>query len=354
MELIEQVREIGADQAVVGTESEHAARAALTREIVRTAHPRRRRRPTARTWTGVGMGGLVAGASVAAIVVGTVLAPPATPGASADVFEAAAAGADGSADLELSAGQFLRHESRFTWMVRWDADMPQGARFNNADPGDAEATLVVEDENTTYVPADPEDDWVRERTPYTVIAGEGGREDEARAEWAASEPGAGLAGVTRYPRGIAVAGGDGGTFEYYLDDRDVYADMPDDVPGIVRWFSERYEREGDRYGLGHYFVETISDVSVFNLAPGAARAGMLRAFATLEGVSLLSSDGGVATLSYQRSNSEGATATIEFSLDMERGYVLQVTSWPFGADPEHGDSWSSRTDAEITVVDSAP
>lgn len=357
MLLTERVRELGAEEARVDDETIRTARQALTREMARSVRPERVRRRR-RAWAGVGIGGLVAGAAVTAIVVGSVLAPVEAPSASAAVFEAAAAGADEPADLQPGTGQFLRLEVAFTWMVVWDADMPDGAHFNNADPDDAEAVLVVEDTNATYVPANPGEDWVRERIPYTVTEAHGGRSEEARTEWEATNPGAGLSGITRYPGGLAEAGGDGGTFEYYLDDRDLYADMPEDVPGVIDWFATRFDGEGDANGLGHFFVETISDVSAFNLAPASARASMLRAFATVDGINVMASDGEAATLRYERRNDEGETSVIEFTLDTAHGYVLAVTSWPFGVDPDRGTAeaptWTSRTQASVTVVDSAP
>ncbi|GAA5204479.1 RNA polymerase sigma factor [Microbacterium jejuense] len=153
----------------------------------------------------------------------------------------------------------------------------------------------------------------------------------------------------------ASAGGDGGTFEYYLDDRDLYADLPSDVPGAIDWFSRRYDGEGDAEGLAHYFAETISDVAVFNLAPAAARASMLRAFATLDHVDVVATSGDRTTLRYARVRQDGDAAPIEFTLDTARGYVLEVTSWPYGADAGAGSGgWTSRTTAEIAVVDSAP
>jgi len=331
-----------------------AARVALLREIAREgrvdAAPRRRR--TAR-W--IGGSALAGGLAATALVVGLVVVPATAPTASAVVFEKAAAGAEEAGSPRLAAGQYLRLRTDFAWRVVWDADMPDGAHFNNFDPDDAEAVLEVVDTGTTYVPADAGGDWVRERIPYVVTAAHGARAAEAKAEWEAQSPVEGLAGVTRYPGGVAEAGGDGGTFEYYLDDRELYADLPSDVPGTIEWFSRRYEGEGDANGLAHYFAETISDVAVFNLAPAAARASMLRAFATLDHVEVVATSGDRTTLRYERVRQDGDAAPIEFTLDTSRGYVLGVTSWPYGTDADPGpDAWTSRTTAEIAVVDSAP
>ncbi|HWV48585.1 MAG TPA: hypothetical protein VN035_03935 [Microbacterium sp.] len=353
---IERIREIGADEAGITEENVRVARQALTREIARSARPDRVRRRR-RAWAGLGIGGLVAGTAVTAIVVGSVLAPVEAPSASAAVFEQAAAGAEQS-DQPLAPGEFRRFETSFSWNARWDADMAEQMRFNNDDPTDAEATLLVEDKTTTYVPADQDDDWVRSREPFVVVDGFGERRAEAEREWAEANAQSSLAGITRYPGGIAEGGGDGGTFEYRLDGADVYSDMPDDVPGVIAWFSDRYEGEGDSYDLGHYFIETISDVNVFNLASADVRSAMLRAFATLEDVEVVQVDSGLTTIRYERRNGDGRSAPVDITLDTERGYVIQVISWPYGVDDAAVDEgahlWSSRTVAEITVVDVAP
>lgn len=354
MSLMEQVREIGGADAHIDEKDVAAARRALMRSIG-AAEPKAKRIARGR-W--IGVGGLVAASAVTAIVVGTVLAPPDASSASAAVFEEAAAGAEKGAAMPLEPGRYLKLETAFSMHTTWDADMPEGARFNNHDPEDAEAILVVQDRGTTWVPANADDVWVRERIPYTVVDAQGTGSAEALAEWAEQDPGRGLGGVSRYPGGLAEGGGgDGETFEYHLDDRELYADLPDDVPGVIDWFSSRYEGEGDANGLGHYFAETISDVSVFNLAPASARASMLRAFATLDGVEVVSTDADRSTLRYERTRTNGDTSAIDFVLDTERGYVLEVTSWPYGVDPDGEPTaprWSSRTTATISVVDSAP
>ena len=364
MPLMERVREIGSEEARVDDGSICIARQSLAREMARGSRPDAVRR-SRRRWAGIGIGGLVAGTAVTAIVVGSVLAPVDTPSAAAAVFERAAAGATETAEAALAPGQFRRFETTFSSVVNWDEDMPAGAHFNNSAPMDAEAALLVEDTMITYVPAVAADDWVRERIPYAVVGGRGDRVDEARMEWAASNSHPGLAGITRYPGGAAEAGGaEGTTFEYYLDSRDVYADLPDDAGGVVDWFSARYEGEGDTYGLGHYFVETISDLNVFNLATATTRASLLRAFATLGDVEVVGSEGDTTTLRYEGRNDEGEIAPIEFTLDTTGGYVLGITSWPYGVDGSGADetgegtdgapAWQSRSQVVITVVDSAP
>ncbi len=92
MQLSERAREIGVRDSRVDETSVEFARQALARELARSGRTDQVRHSRRRTWTGLGVGGLVAGAAVTAIVVGSVLAPPIAPdAAAADVLERAAA-----------------------------------------------------------------------------------------------------------------------------------------------------------------------------------------------------------------------------------------------------------------------
>lgn len=359
MELMERVREIGADALPVGPAGIDEARHALLREIAREeragAVPTRGRRAR---W--IGGSALAGGLAASALVIGFVAVPATAPAASAaEVLEKAAEASIRAAEELVPAGSYTRIDTAFTWATTYDEQMPAGAKFNNASRADAEAVLLIEDESSVYVPADREGEWVRERTAYHVAESVGPRSAEASRTWEREmNPGAGLSGVTRYPAGIVEGGRDGELVIYHLDGRETYADMPADPRGVVAWFEQRYGAEGESDGMAHFFLETLGDLMSFNLAPADARAGMLRAFASLPGVEVVSSDGDLTTLAYER-GFEAGPARVEFVLDTARGYIVQSTNWGMGEydEPVAFDGvpdWQSRTVSTVSTVDAAP
>lgn len=360
MELLERVREIGRDAPTVSDDGIGAARTALRREIAReertdAAAPRRR----AARW--IGGSALAGGLAATALVIGFVAVPATAPTASAaaQVLEKAAAASIRAAEESVPAGSYTRVSTAFTSLTTYDEQMPAGAEFNNAFRAEAEAVILIEDEASVYVPADAEDEWVRERNPYHVVESVGPRAAEAVEAWESDlNPGRGLAGITRYPGGVAEGGRDGDVVTYYLDGRETYEDMPTDPGGVVAWFEERYGAEGESDGMAHFFIETIGDLMSFNLAPATARAGMLRAFASLPGVEVVATDGHLTTLAYEQ-HFEAGPARVEFVLDTARGYVVQSTNWGMGEydEPVAFDGvpdWQSRTVSTVSIVDSAP
>lgn len=360
MELMERVREVGRDTPTLSDEELGAARLVLLREIAReeradAAAPRRR----AARW--IGGSALAGGLAAAALVIGFVAVPATAPTASAaaQVLESAAAASIRAAEEVVPAGSYTRVDVAFTSLTTYDEQMPAGAEFNNAFRAEAEAVVLIEDASSVYVPADPEGEWVRERTPYHVADSVGPRATEAAEAWGRElNPGLGLAGITRYPGGIAEGGRDGEVVTYHLDGRETYADLPTDPDGVVAWFEERYGAEGEPDGMAHFFIETLGDLMSFNLAPAHARAGMLRAFASLPGVEVVSDDGDLTTLAYEQSF-EAGPARVEFVLDTARGYILQSTNWGMGEydEPvpfEGVPDWQSRTVSTVSVVDTAP
>ncbi|MDY0909977.1 hypothetical protein [Microbacterium sp. CFBP9034] len=359
MELLERVREIGADAASLGDDGVNAARQALLREIAREERVTPAREARVRRW--IGGSALVGGIAAAALVVGVVVVPTAAPTASAAqlVMEKSADATIEASEEVVPRGGYTRIDTAFSWATTYDEQMPDGAGFNNAMRAEAEALLIVEDRMSTYVPADPDDEWVRERVPYRVVEALGPRASEARTAWETGmNPGAGLAGVTRYPGGVAEGGRDGDTVTYYLDSRELYADLPSDAESVVAWFEERYGAEGQPDGMGHFFVETLGDLNSFNLAPAEARAGMLRAFALLDGVEVVAVDGDRTTLAYTR-DFEAGPSRVEFVLDTARGYIPESTHWGMGeygaaVGIEGAPDWQSRTVSVVSVVDSAP
>lgn len=359
MELMERVREIGVDAALDKRRID-AARHALLHEIAREepadAAPAHRR-----TVRWIGGSALAGGLAAAVLVVGLVAVPATAPTASAaEVLEQAALASLRAAQTQAPAGSYIRIGTAFTWATTYDEQMPEGARFNNAFRADAEAVLLIEDESTIYVPADPEGEWIRERVPYRIAEAVGPKAVQASEVWA-REMGpatAGLAGISRFPAGIVEGGRDGDVVTYHLDGREMFADMPTEADAVVAWFEERYGAEGEADGMAHFFIETMGDLMSFNLAPARARAGMLRAFASLPGVEVVAREGEQTTLAYEQDFDAGP-ARVEFVLDTDRGYILQSTHWGMG---EYDvpvafagvPDWQSRTVSTVSVVDAAP
>lgn len=349
MSLTEQVHEIGADEALVTEDSVRAARNALAREIARSRHPERARR-TRRRWTGVGIGGLVAGAAATVIVVGSAVAPPQTPNAAAAVFEAAA---ESASDPVLSTGQYLAVATRGVQVLRWDTD----AQSPVYDASEADGTFTVEQPVVRYVPADRDGaDWVVERRQDTVTAlwGDPAAVEQWEQLWAS-----GVARVDRYPGGVGHVMKDGVEGDaYFIDGRDFYDGMPDDPAGIIDWWSARYADEQDDGGYAHFFIETVSDLGTFNLAPASIRSAMLDAFASIDGMEVVQVEGDRTTMRFDR-GAKGDPSVLEFVLDTRRGYILSETDWgtadpDTATDPEDAPIWQGHTKASVTVVDSAP
>jgi hypothetical protein len=358
---MERVREIGAGAPELPDAAVDAARVALLREIAREgrvdAAPRRRR-----TIRWIGGSALAGGLAATALVVGLVMVPATSPTASAAavVLEQAAVATIRTADTPVPAGSYTRIDTVFTWAATFDTQMPAGAEFNGARREDADAVLLIQDESSVYVPADNGGEWVRERDPYRVVEASGPMSSAAVEVWERERgpAAADLAGVARYPGGVVEGGRDGDAVTYHLDGREAFADMPSDPDGVVVWFEDRYGPEGESDGIAHFFVETLGDLMSFNLAPADARAGMLRAFASLPGVEVVATDGDLTTLAYEQPF-EAGPARVEFVLDTAHGYIVQATHWGMGEydEPVAFDgmpSWQSRTTSTVSVVDSAP
>jgi hypothetical protein len=345
------VREIGAYEAEIPYDDIRAARIALTRERARSARPAKSRRRR-RTWAGIGIGGLVAGAAVTAIVAGSVLAPPAVPSAAAEVLNAAAASAS---DPVLQPGQFLAVSTTYQYVQHWDLDagLPAG------DLADAEGSFLVDQPIVRYAPADrAAGDWIVDRKPDAVVEtwGDPAAVDQWMNLWGST--GAGVARIDRYPGGIGHTGRVGVADDsYFIDGRDFYAGMPEDPAGIIDWWDARYADEQDEGGYAHFFIETVTDLGTFNLAPAEIRSAMLGAFASVEGMEVVRVDGSHTTMGFNRGTAAHPDE-LEFVLDTQHGYILSVTSWgrysSSGSSTDGSPPWASRTESTVSVVDAAP
>ncbi|HZU92111.1 MAG TPA: hypothetical protein VFF85_00710 [Microbacterium sp.] len=334
MELIEQVREIRADEAVLGEMNVRVARAALSQEIIRGVAPQRRRIRRARAWAGLGIGGLVAGAAVTAIVVGSVVAPVAVPNAAAaEVFEAAAQSVTTN-DPALSAGQYRRTEVTTEYLfTNSDNGVP---RDPSADSGFIERVTTV-----YFVPADRADDWIVDDTaPREVIEmiGDGAQRflDSVRA-----------GGDTREDRIVAIpAGVQGGA---PLDRfRDLYDTLPRDPDKLRAWAKE--EGQGSE-------TKVLMDLVWLDLPPADLRSAAYRALAQVPGFEVKSTQGELTTLEHSADIGNGETLVSTLEVNVESGEMRSYTSSILKSSGD-GIAPEGVPDMRITfnssIVDAAP
>lgn len=356
MLLLERVREIGADEAQISDDSVTAARRALTREMARSARPERVRR-RGRTWAGIGLGGVVAGAAVTAIVAGSVLAPAATPDAqAAEVLETAARVTVNAVDTTLAPGQYLRIEEQNEWLQFWSAEWAEDGdentfAFNSGRDG-ADAAVLVREPRVLYVPADRTADWFYDWGAKDLIRSFGERGAQASSDWASSPELHGVregGTIERLPGGeFLAADGDPSPQPYLADPyRPHYAEMPRDPEKLLEWLRESSGMTGVE--ADRWIVAGLSGPSAINLMPADLRSAFFRAIALIPGFDVQSQDGDLVTLEYAVPGHRTTTIVI----DTVEGLVESISE-SFGSGGVAGDTPESLTRVRMTVVDSAP
>lgn len=336
MELLERVRDIGADTPDLGVDAMNGARQSLLREIAREERIGRRRRTR---WVGGSV--LAAGLAVAALVIGVVANPSGTPTAAAAVLEDAATTTLTTEALTLEPGQYLRIDESFGW---------HGSGFSPEEGVEHDVDYVVESSRAIFVPADRSDDWIAEAQPESVTVTRGDSElAEEIAAWlgttgSATGP-AGVAPVEAYPEGRIMAGDGWQTHDYRLNSMERYYDeMPRDPERLREWI-DGYEPEP---GVA---PPELVDLYGFNLAPADLRASIFQALALQDGASVLSTDGDVTTIAYPESRESPARAVI--AVDTARGLIVG-----FGYEQTAADGSTTISDdfgrLSISIVDTAP
>jgi len=333
---MEQVRELGAAEAHLDEETIRAARAVLTREIARGGRAKEPVRARRRRWTGIGIGGLVAGAAAVAVVVGSVLTPPAAPSAVAGVLGQAAAAA-ARQEIAPASGQYIRlrttGEQRLWWTV--DPASTAGGRWG-IQPTDTSA--LVRSARSLYVPADRSQDWVEDYRESIEISDLRGPVAESAGSVAAREAlmeGVAPFGVRVYP---------GGTFTQpdatdptMLFQRDWmqphYDTMPRDPEKLIQWMKAQKDGSLTRFG----------DAVGFDLAPADLRAAMFRALALIPGAKVADVEDGVATVVYPDGGESNRPQTV--LVDTKRGLIV-------GTGGGATDVGAARI--EVTIVDALP
>ncbi|MDQ0725079.1 hypothetical protein [Microbacterium sp. W4I20] len=356
MLLMERVGEIGIDEARISEESVRVARQALMRETARSARPEVARRPRRRIWAGVGIGGLVASTAVTAIIVGSVLAPPAVPdAAAAEILEHAATATVDAQDASLSPGQFLRIETvgehlQF-WNSAWADDGDENTDAFNASRSGADAAVLVRDTRVLYVPADRSTDWFYDWGHAEVIESFGERGAEAADAWSLSPgpKGTGRGVVETLPAGEYLAeGGDTPPMPYLADRyRPFYAEMPREPQALLDWLRAQSGMTGTE--ADRWVAAGLSDPSAINLMPADLRASFFRAIALMPGFEVVAEDSASATLQYVVPGHRTTTIVI----DTHQGLVLSIAE-NYGSGGPAGDTQESVTRVVTSVVGSAP
>lgn len=344
MPLMERVREIGADEARITEENVRVARQALTRETARSIRPEGVRRPRRRAWAGIGIGGLVAGAAVTAIVAGSVLAPVDAPTASAaDVLNAAAQATLTTTALDPAPGQYVRIQEVSTQTLGWrpDPNSPDGGYW---DSNDSATTAVVRQSRSLYVPANRSDDWVEDFGESTELLEISGPE-AAQAERGLSQLEFNVR-VEVYPGGFQDITGveaEGVTADdvnrFARNGLSCYYDeMPRDPRELVEWLDESsYEY------LSACPPPRLSEPVDFNLAPADLRAAMFQALALVDGARVERVEGDITTIAFPEGGESNWMETVD--VDTTQGLIV-------GRGNLDDDRWSSRI--HVTIVDQIP
>jgi hypothetical protein len=328
MPLMERVREIGADEARIDDETIRVARQALARETARSVKPARvgRRR---RAWAGIGIGGLVAGTAVTAIVVGSVLAPVEAPSASAAVVLREAAEVTLTTEaLTPAPGQYIRISE--TWAQPMRGFVPEEGT-------EIDVTYTLSRTRTLYVPADRSADWIEDSTDAEKITDVSEPEWTSRIEEQELSGGELLPDIVAHPGG-RIMGGDGWQTHYYhLSPMSrLYDEMPRDPEALLEWLAT-YEPESG------YPPPRLTEPVDFNLAPADLRAAMFQTMALLPGARVISEDGDFTTVAIPDGGESNWMETV--TIDMRRGLMVGRGTL---------DTPESRGSLDISIVDSAP
>ncbi|MBS1906068.1 MAG: hypothetical protein JST33_05755 [Actinobacteria bacterium] len=331
MPLLEQVRELGAAEVHVEEDTIRVARAALMQEIARGGRAKDPVRTRRRRWTGIGVGGLVAGVAATAIVVGSVLAPPATPSASAAEVLNKAADRAVLHEFTLHPGEYIRIQEVSTQRLWWtrDGSRPEGGGWS-VNPSETEATVRAS--QSLYVPAERSGDWVEDYAEsFQVTAISGPDADKARPYLDSIAP----RHNEVYPGGtFTQPDATDPTTRFSRDWMQPYYDvMPRDPEKLIEWMKRQEGGALTRFG---------EPVDV-DLAPVDLRAAIFRALALIPGAEVTKVEGDVTTIVYPDGGESNWPQTV--LVDTRQGLLV-------GRGGGDTDTASSRI--FVTIVDKLP
>lgn len=346
MELLERVREIGADAAPLGDAEVNTARQKLLREIACEERTSTAGAAGSRARRWIGGSALAGGFAAAALVIGFVAVPATAPTASAaEVLEKAAEATLTTRALSPSPGQYVRIQEIATSRLGWtrDSESADGGWWDSR--SSATRATVVQG-RSLYVPADRSGDWVRDYDEsFEVLEISGPDAQSAEPVLVATRIGSGL-GVEVYPGGMSTQIGVGAegvepddVLTFSVNGLACYYDqMPRDPEALVEWIHS-YEHEY----LSDCPPPSLTEPENFNLAPPDLRAAMFRALALTDGARVVEVHGDVTTIAFP----EGGESTWMNTVDIDTSSGLMV-----GRGNLDDDGWSSRI--VVTIVDAIP
>ena len=363
MPLMEQVRELGAAGAHLEENTIRVARTALTREIARGGQAKDPVRARRRRWTGIGIGGLVAGMAATAVVIGSVLTPPAAPSASAaEVLNKAAENTLSAPEITPGAGQYLRLERIGDQIRHWRADATSVDGGVWEAGGGTGTTATIRVTSSLYVPADRAQDWVEVYNESKQILDISGPDAERAGHLLLDSSGG-------FPNAVVsvLPGGKGtetGIGAEGVDPSDVlhhnfnplqcfYGEMPRDPQKLLAWLQKPRDY-APKDECPPPTVESITMPIGFDLAPGDLRAAMFQTLAILPGVAIVRITGDVTTIRLpQHGKSDAWTDTID--VDAARGLIVATRS-EFNSANQYPDQpkYGYETKVIPTIVDKIP
>lgn len=341
MDILERVRNIGADAAPLADEAVAAARQTLLREIA--GQKRARSVPLTRRRLGwVGGSVLAGGVAATALVIGVVVNPVAAPVASAaEVLNQAADVTLTTTAVTPGPGQYIRIDEIARYRLGWSADAGEkdGGHWDSRS-SQTEATVLQT--RSLFVPADRSGDWVRDyNASLQILDITGPAAETARSALLTAGPAAGLA-VEVYPGGLynePELAAQGVYRPHRVDGLQCYwEEMPRDPTALVAWVNAYEWTQGSSCPPPRF-----TEPDEFNLAPPDLRAAMFRALALTEGARVVGVEGSITTIAFP----EGGESAWMNTVDIDTATGLMVGRGNIG-----DDRWSSRV--VVSIVDAIP
>lgn len=366
MELLTLVREISSTPDTAAQDRVARSREQLLASL--TDVPARRPRTRWVLGGSAALGSLAAAATIAAVVIGSTVAPVVSEPASAaavDVLNEAAGVVITGVDPIVAPGQYLLIRETFDlvhlWDINDDSDLSDPLAGSNSPMlAGAEGAVFLRGSRDLYVPSDRTGDWVLDdRSPteiVNVVGKPGTLAAYERLTAAYPESDADPGGIETLPGGLQEWDPKITDDDRYWDPfRESYDDMPREPQALLAWYREHLYTDDDWavfQGVGRYLA---SDVM-----PADLRAASLHVLGLLNGVDVAGTSGNVTTLTMpmrmEKEADFGDLLVSELDIDTSTGRIVGSRE----SYPNHkSDLWPAGTPwvswkIDVTVVDQAP